>query len=114
RPVQSPVQPSSDGTTLSPYSGTLFVFNELDKLASNVGVGRMFAGVHFRSDHEHAVRLGELIALRVLQDLTRLYNEAFPGFKVRTFGGKVLTITKDGPALPNHVSAITSFTLIDA
>ncbi|HZH15128.1 MAG TPA: LamG-like jellyroll fold domain-containing protein [Archangium sp.] len=113
--VKNPVVPSADGLSLVPYTGpALTVLNELDKLASNVGVGRLFAGVHYRGDHEHAVRLGELIALRALQDLTRTYHEPFNGFQVRTFGGNTLTITATGPSLPNHVSALQGFTLVNA
>jgi hypothetical protein len=113
-PVQNPVVPSADGTSLVAYSGpVLTVENELDKLAMNVGIGRLFGGVHWRSDHEHSVRLGELIALRVLQDQARTYNEDFAGFQVRTFGGNVLTIGATTPALPNHVSAVTGFSIVD-
>ncbi|MFP2930645.1 hypothetical protein ACLESO_36695 [Pyxidicoccus sp. 3LG] len=113
-PIINPVIPSSSGTSLVPYGGTLMMFDELDKLASNIGVGRLFAGVHYRSDHDHAVRLGELMALRTLQDWSRLYNEPFQGFQVRTLGGNTVTVTPTGPALPNFVSATNSFTLINA
>jgi Galactose oxidase, central domain len=114
-PVKNPVVPSADGTSLVPYTGpALTIENELDKLAMNIGVGRLFGGVHWRTDHENAVRLGELIALRVLQDLARTYNEDFAGFQVRTFGGNTLTITATTPELPNHVSSVTGFTLVDA
>ncbi|OJT16513.1 hypothetical protein BO221_49515 [Archangium sp. Cb G35] len=113
-PVQNPVVPSADGLSLVPYTGpALTIENELDKLAMNVGVGRLFGGVHWRTDHENAVRLGELIALRVLQDLARTYNEDFSGFQVRTFGGNVLTIHATTPVLPNHVSAVTGFSIVD-
>jgi hypothetical protein len=112
--VKNPVQPSPDGLSLVPYTGpALTVADELDKLASNIGIARLFAGVHYRSDHEHAVRLGELIALRVLQDLARTYNESFPGFNVRTFGGNTFTITSTRN-LPIAVSAISGFTLVNA
>ncbi|NMO15323.1 vanadium-dependent haloperoxidase [Pyxidicoccus fallax] len=110
-PILNPQVPNADGTALVPYSGTLMMFDELDKLASNIGVARLFSGVHYRSDHDHAVRLGELYALRVLQDWTRLYNESFSGFEVRTFGGNVLTVTPTQPALPHFVSAINGFAL---
>ncbi len=114
-PVKNPVVPSADGLSLEPYPGpALTIENELDKLAMNIGVGRLFAGVHWRTDHEHAVRLGELIALRVLQDLARTYNEDFAGFQVRTFGGNRLTVNATTPELPNHVSAVTGFTVVDA
>ena len=113
-PVKNPVVPSADGLSLVPYTGpTLTIENELDKLAMNIGIGRMFGGVHWRSDHESAVRLGELIALRVLQDQSRTYSEDFSGFKVRTFGGNTLTINATTPPLPNHVSAVTGFCLVD-
>jgi|GEM_PF-122915 len=114
-PVKNPVVPSADGLSLVPYSGpALTIENELDKLAMNVGIGRLFGGVHWRSDHEHSVRLGELIALRVLQDQARTYSEDFPGFQLRTFGGNTLTVSATTPALPNHVSAITGFAIVDA
>ncbi|MFP2908531.1 kelch repeat-containing protein [Pyxidicoccus sp. 3LFB2] len=114
-PVNNPVKPSADGLSLETYSGPpLTIGNELDKLAMNVGVGRLFGGVHWRSDHEHAVRLGELIALRVLQDLARTYNEDFVGFQVRTFGGNTLTVGATTPELPNHVSSVTGLSIVDA
>ncbi len=113
RSVQNPVQVSADGTSLVPYPGNLSMFDELDKLASNIGMARLFGGVHWRSDHENGLLLGELIALRVLQDITRLYHENFNGYSVRTFDGNNIYITKNGPTLPNHVSAITRFTLIN-
>jgi hypothetical protein len=114
-PIPNPVIPNADGTALQPYTGpTLYAFDELDKLASNIGVARLFAGVHYRSDHDHGSRLGELLALRTLQDLARYYNEPFQGFQVRTFGGNTLTVTATTPALPNFVSAANGFTLVNA
>jgi hypothetical protein len=114
-PVINPQVTNSAGTGLVPYSGTLTMFNELDKLASNVGVARLFAGVHYRSDHDHAVRLGELYALRALQDWSRLYPEdGFQGLQVRTLGGNTLTVTATTPALPNHVSVVSNFVLYNA
>jgi membrane-associated phospholipid phosphatase len=57
----------------------LTVGGELDKLASNVALGRNFGGVHFRSDGEHGILLGEQAAIRFLQDHLRTYREAFRG-----------------------------------
>ncbi|NMO20382.1 hypothetical protein HPC49_41525 [Pyxidicoccus fallax] len=119
-PVINPQVPNADGTALVPYSGTLMMFDELDKLTSNVGMARLFAGVHYRSDHDNALRLGELYALRTLQDWSRLYPERlrdgtpFQGFQVRTFGGNTVTVNATSPALPNAVSRVDSFTLLDA
>ncbi|MET0752476.1 MAG: hypothetical protein ABWZ66_03850 [Pyrinomonadaceae bacterium] len=55
----------------------LTVGGELDKLASNVAHGRNFAGVHYRSDGEHGIQLGEELAIRFLQDHLRTYRELF-------------------------------------
>jgi hypothetical protein len=68
----------------------------------------------YRSDHDHAVRLGELYALRALQDWARLYPEdGFQGFQVRTLAGSAITVTATSPVLPNVVSVIDSFSLYD-
>jgi hypothetical protein len=45
--------------------------------------------------------------------LARTYNEGFAGFRVRTFGGNTLMVTATAPALPNHVSAVTGFSIVD-
>lgn len=57
--------------------GVLKVGGELDKLASNVALGRNFAGVHFRSDGEHGIQLGEALAIQFLMDHLRSYREQF-------------------------------------
>jgi hypothetical protein len=119
-PIIHPQVPNTEGTALLPYAGTLTMFDELDKLASNVGMARLFAGVHYRSDHDNGVRLGELYALRTLQDWARLYPERLPdgtpfqGFKVRTLGGNTLTVNATSPALPNTVSRVEGLMLINA
>ncbi|WNG18074.1 hypothetical protein [Cystobacter fuscus] len=114
-PLRNPEVVVDDGLALAPYEGgPLMMYDELDKLASNIGVARLFAGVHWRSDHDNVVRLGELYALRTLQDMSRLYNEQFPGFSVRTFGGNTLTITANSPNLPNVVTAVTALLLVNA
>ncbi len=48
---------------------------ELDKLAANVAIGRNMAGVHWRSDYTGSVKLGEEIAIRILQEQKLTYNE---------------------------------------
>lgn len=45
------------------------VHQEIDKLMSNVGLARMFAGVHYYSDHYWGVRLGEQVAVGMLSDV---------------------------------------------
>ena len=67
-----PVEASPDGSSLVPYKGPevwqMSVTNELHKLAGNMGMGRNFAGIHWRSDYDQALLLGETVAISVLRD----------------------------------------------
>jgi membrane-associated phospholipid phosphatase len=90
--IPSPVVASADGATLNPYVGALTVGNELNKLASNISLGRDASGVHWRSDGTEGMNLGEAAAIAVLQDLRRCYNEAFDGFAFTKFDGTPITI----------------------
>ena len=44
---------------------------ELDKLADNAGLARMWAGIHYRADHTFGVALGEAVAQLVIQPSAR-------------------------------------------
>src|SRR5262249_40354647 len=49
--IPNPVVASDDGLSLVPYTGpALTVGGELNKLASNVSLGRNASGVHYRTD----------------------------------------------------------------
>lgn len=87
--LPEPVVVSADGLTLKPWKGAdLTVGNELDKLASNVALGRNFGGVHWRSDGVEGLRLGEEVAIRLLEELRFTGNELFSGFSLRRFDGE--------------------------
>jgi hypothetical protein len=91
--IPSPVMPSDDGLSLAPYTGApLTVGGELNKLASNIALGRDAAGVHYRSDGVEGIKLGEAIAISILRDTATLYNEQFPGFTLTRFDGTPVTI----------------------
>jgi hypothetical protein len=80
--VPNPVMPSSDGTTLQPYTqsdaGQLTVNGELHKLAHNISFGHgIHAGIHWRSDTDTSIQLGEAVALSILRDRAQAYNEKF-------------------------------------
>jgi len=91
--VPSPVVPSADGTVLVPYAGPpLTVGSELNKLASNISIGRNASGVHWRSDGVEGMNLGEAAAIAVLQDLRQCYNENFDGFAFTKFDGTPIAI----------------------
>jgi hypothetical protein len=69
------------------------VNGELHKLADNVSFGHgIHAGIHWRSDTDTSVELGEAVALAVLNDQTRTYNEKCT-VKLRKLDGSIATIT---------------------
>ncbi len=79
--IPNPVQVSADGLALVPYTGpTLTVLGELHKVCSNIGTGRNVAGVHWRSDAIQSFKLGEKIAIAILEDQKASYNENRRGF----------------------------------
>jgi hypothetical protein len=93
--IPNPKVPSADGTTLVAYTGpALTVEGELNKLASNISLGRDIAGVHYRSDGDLGVALGEEFAISVLRELVNTYAEDFTGFQFNRFDGTPITISK--------------------
>jgi hypothetical protein len=92
----TPVQPTDDGLGLLPYTGAdagdLTVGGELNKLASNVAIGRDIAGVHWRSDATESLKLGERVAIGILKDQKNCYNEPFNGFSLTKFDGTLVTV----------------------
>ena len=90
--IASPVQADADGLNLVPYAGTLTIGGELDKLASNISLGRDAAGVHWRSDGVEGMKLGEDVAIQLLRDHKLLNNESFTGFRFNRFDGTAVVI----------------------
>jgi len=95
-PIEDPKVPNPDGTQLVDYTGpdrdTLTVGGELDKLASNIGIGRNIAGVHWRSDYVESLRLGEKVAIATLLDFKATVAEDFNGGRFTTFDGQTITV----------------------
>jgi hypothetical protein len=90
--LSNPVVPSPDGTALVPYAGpALTAGNELDKVAANVAIGRNAAGVHWRSDYTESLRLGEAVAITVLEEQKACYNERF-AWRLTKFDGTTITL----------------------
>lgn len=91
--LPEPVVASADGLTLKPWKGAdLTVGDELDKLASNIALGRDFGGVHWRSDGIEGLKLGEEVAIRLLEELRFTGNELFSGFSLRRFDGRRVNV----------------------
>jgi hypothetical protein len=91
--IQNAVEASCDGLSLIPYKDNgLTLGGELNKLASNIALGRDTAGVHWRSDGIEGLKLGEAVAISMLQDFKECYNEDFTGFTFRKFDGTLVVI----------------------
>ena len=91
--LPEPVVASADGLSLLPWKGAeLTVGGELDKLASNIVMGRNFAGLHWRSDALDGLLLGEEVAIRVLEELSLTGNELFSGWSLKRFDGRRISV----------------------
>ncbi len=69
----------------------LTVEGELNKLASNISIGRNWAGVHYFTDYIESIRLGEEIALGILEEQKLTYGENF-SMTVPLFDGGTVRI----------------------
>jgi hypothetical protein len=95
--LPNPVVPSVDGTTTTLYTGpdagSLTVNGELHKLAHNISFGHgIHAGIHWRSDSDTSLLLGEAVALSYLRDHAATYNEPF-SISLTKMDGTIATIT---------------------
>jgi hypothetical protein len=93
---EDPIGPE-DRSSLLPYRYTdakdITVNGKINKLASNIGQARDFAGIHWRSDYEWGLRLGEAAAISVLSDQSNNYvGEDFEGFTITKFDGTTITV----------------------
>ncbi|MEM1107607.1 MAG: vanadium-dependent haloperoxidase [Planctomycetota bacterium] len=75
----------------APAPPRLTVGGELDKLAANISIGRDWAGVHYYSDYLESVRLGEEIAIGILEEQKLGFRENF-GMSFTTFDGVRVSI----------------------
>ena len=86
-------EPNADGSGLQPLTlpRPLTVEGELNKLAANISIGRNWAGVHFFTDYIESLRLGEQVALGILEEQRLTYGENFK-MTVPLFDGSVRQI----------------------
>jgi hypothetical protein len=74
-------------------AGQLTVNGELNKLGHNVSFGHgIHAGIHFRSDTDTSLLLGEAVALNFLRNRARTDSEPFT-VKIARFDGSIATIS---------------------
>jgi hypothetical protein len=95
-----PQVPNADGTALVDYTGpdagSLTVGGELNKVAANIAIARNMAGVHWRSDYQQSIYLGERVALHILRKQRHDYHEKDWSFTLRRFDGTKVTISSKG------------------
>ncbi|MEM6357100.1 MAG: vanadium-dependent haloperoxidase [Pseudomonadota bacterium] len=65
---------------------------ELNKLAANISIGRNMAGVHYFTDYYDSVRMGEEIAIGILEEQALGYKTDPFVMSVPTFDGDVVRI----------------------
>ena len=90
-------EPSTDGLSLNTITDSdrnvLDINGELSKLAFNISFAHgIHAGIHFRSSTYWSILLGEQVALSILRDRARSYNEPFT-VNITKFDGTTATIT---------------------
>jgi hypothetical protein len=97
----NPQTPNSDGTALMPWNydpatgdpGVLTLNGELHKLAHNITFGHgLHGGIHWRSDSDSSMLLGEAVAIAFLNDLACTYAEPF-SISFTKLDGSTATIT---------------------
>lgn len=93
--IPEPVVPNRQGTALVAYTGpdagSLTVGGELNKVAANIAMGRNIAGIHWRTDASEALKLGEEVAIGILEEQQATYNEG-GSFTLTKFDGTTGTI----------------------
>ena len=68
---------------------------ELDKLAMNIGNARDMAGVHFYTDYYESLRLGERVAVSIIEEQLSLYDEPV-SMSFTTFDREPIRIVSNG------------------
>ena len=91
---------SIDGNVLQTYDKSdnkITIIGEINKLASNMALGRDMGGVHYRADGDDGIVLGETFAIKYLQiklkEYIGLYNGMISSFKLEKFNGEFIEIT---------------------
>ena len=73
----------------------LTVEGELNKLAANISIGRNMAGVHFYTDYYDSLRMGERLAVGLLQEQMTTYRDPVT-MRLRSFDNDCILISGNG------------------
>jgi len=84
---------SPDGTELEKIKleKPLTVEGELNKICSNISIGRNWAGVHYFTDYIESIKLGEEISIGILQEQKLTFTENF-SMTLNKFDGTTIRI----------------------
>ncbi len=97
---------------LPTYTGSddvkMTIGGELNKLASNVAMGRSMGGVHWRTDNTRSLRLGEQVATIMLKRLLPSYAEK-PSLSYTNFDQNLVTIDSMGKITVENDLALEEF-----
>jgi hypothetical protein len=95
--IPNPVIPNDDGTELVAYQYSdkevLTVGGELNKLAANISFGRNAAGIHWLSDYTESMKLGEMVAMSVIEEQANIFNEEYC-FTLTKYDGKTIILSR--------------------
>lgn len=80
-------------TGVSP--GDVTIEGELNKLAANVSIGRNMAGVHYYTDYYDSLRMGERLAVGILEEQMTTYPDPVT-MRLGSFDGDRVIISGDG------------------
>lgn len=81
------------------------VAQELDKLAANISIGRNMAGVHYYTDYYDSLRMGERVAIGMLEEQLLAYTECV-SMSLTGFDGEKITISTNGDGRVSGVTVI--------
>lgn len=98
--------PNSTGSKIEQQKGSdlssISVMGELDKLAANIAIGRDMAGVHYYTDYYESLRMGERMAVGILQEQMLTYPEKVT-MRLKTFDGERMIISGNGDGVTSKV-----------
>lgn len=77
--IPDPSNPQEVDDYTASDASDMTVHGEINKFASNIGMARIWAGVHYRSDHLYGMLLGEQVAAATMWDHYTRNTETFGG-----------------------------------
>ncbi|MCB1808244.1 MAG: hypothetical protein KDJ99_24775, partial [Candidatus Competibacteraceae bacterium] len=80
---------------------------ELNKLAANLSIGRNMAGVHYYTDYYDSIRMGERIAVGILQEQMLTYPESV-SVSFNSFDQDQMTLSTDGKGAQADVQIVSA------